>query len=213
MGNRAYIKSAASNDVALYLHWNGGYDSVTGFLRYCELQCFPGFGRRSDGCAFARLSQVVSNFMGSDDGSNVAIQSKFSDRQDNGLYEVEGWKIVRHTIDGVAIEVEHHEGYDLDEMLAAIDRKQPEYLRIGKAITGQGFPVGELKLGDKVFLKSLRGWRNYEVVEFKKEGGFFSDVHRVPYVSLCGEGQESSSARSITNYLYDKETCIRVDVG
>lgn len=37
MGNRAVITTPDKN-LALYLHWNGGRDTVEPLLKYCELQ-------------------------------------------------------------------------------------------------------------------------------------------------------------------------------
>ena len=37
MGNRAVI-TTKERELALYLHWNGGRDTVEPLLRYCELQ-------------------------------------------------------------------------------------------------------------------------------------------------------------------------------
>ena len=37
MGNRAVI-TTRSKDIGVYLHWNGGRDSVEAFLKYCELK-------------------------------------------------------------------------------------------------------------------------------------------------------------------------------
>ena len=217
MSNRAFIKSASDDEMSLYLNEISDIDLVPAFLKYCEIQGFPEFDGLDDEYAFARLSQVVLNFM--DMYDEVLLGDCAVDWYDYGLYEVKGWKIARHTIDGVAVEIEHHEEHDLDEMLAAIDRKQPEYLRIGEAITGHSFPVGDLKLGDKVLLKSFVGynweWHNYEVVGFEEKDGTFSEanVSGVPCVSLCGEGQEGCSVLRITKYLHGNETCIRVDVG
>ena len=39
MGNRAVI-TTEGRDLSLYLHWNGGRDSVEAFLRYCDLRGF-----------------------------------------------------------------------------------------------------------------------------------------------------------------------------
>ena len=39
MGNRAII-TTKDRDLSLYLHWNGGRDSVEGFLAYCDLRGF-----------------------------------------------------------------------------------------------------------------------------------------------------------------------------
>ena len=40
MGNRAIIttkKDFDNNGIGVYLHWNGGRDSVQAFLTYCKL--------------------------------------------------------------------------------------------------------------------------------------------------------------------------------
>ena len=37
MGNRAIIKGKGQN-LGVYVHWNGGIDSVTAFLEYCKLK-------------------------------------------------------------------------------------------------------------------------------------------------------------------------------
>lgn len=39
MGNRAII-TTKKRDLGVYLHWNGGRDSVGAFLEYCELRGF-----------------------------------------------------------------------------------------------------------------------------------------------------------------------------
>ena len=41
MGNRAVITTAnewAHGGIGVYLHWNGGLDSVEAFLKYCEMK-------------------------------------------------------------------------------------------------------------------------------------------------------------------------------
>jgi hypothetical protein len=37
MGNRAVITDNKQR-IGIYLHWNGGRDSVEAFLKYCELR-------------------------------------------------------------------------------------------------------------------------------------------------------------------------------
>ncbi len=39
MGNRAVI-TTEDKQMGVYLHWNGGRDSVEAFLDYCDLQGF-----------------------------------------------------------------------------------------------------------------------------------------------------------------------------
>lgn len=62
MGNRAIIKGVGTN-IGVYVHWNGGYDSVLAFTQYCKLKGYrspesdPAYGT-------ARLAQVIGNFFG-----------------------------------------------------------------------------------------------------------------------------------------------------
>lgn len=68
MGNRAVITTSQSKDVqtsidiGVYLHWNGGRDSVEAFLSYCKLRGFRPPER--DCYGWARLCQVIGNFFG-----------------------------------------------------------------------------------------------------------------------------------------------------
>lgn len=68
MGNRAVITTSKdvevdkSNDIGIYLHWNGGRDSVEAFLTYCRIS---GFRPPEHDCyGWARLCQVIANFFG-----------------------------------------------------------------------------------------------------------------------------------------------------
>ena len=71
MGNRAIIKGENMTS-AVYLHWNGGRDSVEAFLEYCKIR---GFDKFNSDYGFARFLQVVSNFMGGD-GLSVGLYLK-----------------------------------------------------------------------------------------------------------------------------------------
>jgi hypothetical protein len=141
MGNRAII-TTVNGDISIYLHWNGGIDSVTAFLRYCELRRFAPF---PEDYGLARFTQVVANYFGGDMSIGISgdkVIESDADGLDNGIYVVDGWKIVKHFVqdylyhDGVYepvtvtdihdLEREIHEGYDLIEMLIDIDNCQPE---------------------------------------------------------------------------------------
>ena len=61
MGNRAII-TTQERKIGLYLHWNGGRDTVEPLLRYCELQGYR--PPSSDSYGWARICQVVGNFFG-----------------------------------------------------------------------------------------------------------------------------------------------------
>ena len=66
MGNRAFIYSANERHnrrtLGVYLHWNGGPDSVVPLIKYCKLRGFRMFDNGGDG--LARLVQVMGNFLG-----------------------------------------------------------------------------------------------------------------------------------------------------
>lgn len=53
MGNRAVI-TTKERELALYLHWNGGRDTVEPLLRYCELQGYR--PPSSDSYGWARMA-------------------------------------------------------------------------------------------------------------------------------------------------------------
>lgn len=132
MGNRAVITAskalnvAGSNDIGVYLHWNGGRDSVTAFLTYCKLKGYRTPDR--DKYGWARLCQVIGNFFGGDTGIGIDKCCCLDcNNYDNGVYIIKGWEIVDR---------QYHSGteqnnYDLLEMLKEIDAAQPENERLG----------------------------------------------------------------------------------
>ena len=135
MGNRAVITAskaknvAESNDIGVYLHWNGGRDSVEAFLKYCELK---GYRSPDTDCyGWARLCQVIGNFFGGELSIGIDRCCCLDcDNRDNGVYIIKGWKIVgREYFEG-----EEQSYYDLLEMLEAIDDKQPEGERLGHEV-------------------------------------------------------------------------------
>ncbi len=101
MGNRAVITAskdkdvANSNDIGVYLHWNGGRNSVEAFLAYCKMK-----GYRTpevDNYGWARLCQVIGNFFGGECSVGVDRCCKLDcDNGDNGTYVIRNWEIVDH---------------------------------------------------------------------------------------------------------------------
>lgn len=127
MGNRAVITASTaaeiknSDDIGVYLHWNGGRDSVEAFLTYCELRGFR--APDSDNYGWAQLCRVIGNFFGG--GLSLGIDKCSCldcDNWDNGVYIIKGWRIVGRQYNP---ETEQSE-YDLIEMLYDIDSCQPE---------------------------------------------------------------------------------------
>lgn len=137
MGNRAVIttqfedKNELKNQLGIYLHWNGGKDSVDAFLTYCKLR---GFRSLDTSYVFARLTQIIANFFGG--GTSIGIGTTDNldcDNYDNGVYFIKDWLVVGR---------EYYEGkeqneYKLLEMLTAIDNAQPETERLGTEIINQ----------------------------------------------------------------------------
>ena len=129
MGNRAIIQTEESYEnegIGVYLHWNGGYDSVSAFLKYCELK-----GYRSpdtDSYGWARLCQVIGNYFGGSLSLGIDNFSKDAGEwQDNGTYIIKGWQIV----DRKFYDYEEQNNYDLVDMLRDIDKAQPKCERLG----------------------------------------------------------------------------------
>lgn len=127
MGNRAVI-TTKDELIGVYLHWNGGRDSVDGFLKYCELQDFRS-PTEDLTYGFARLTQVICNFFGGGLSCGVGPLDKLDcDNFDNGTYIIEDWKIVGR---------KYHDGpeqqeYPLLDMLKEIDKHQPVEMRLGE---------------------------------------------------------------------------------
>ena len=92
MGNRAVIAFVSDDGtqdkdlcLGIYLHWNGGRDSVEGFLEYAKKQ-----GLRSGDYGVARLCQIIGNTFGGTLSMGVDVVCNLDyDNFDNGLYWVD----------------------------------------------------------------------------------------------------------------------------
>lgn len=130
MGNRAVITTEAGwiskeNHVGIYLHWNGGRDSVEAFLMYCKLKGYR--PPETDCYGWARLAQVIGNFFGGELSIGIDTVSKLDyDNFDNGTYIIKNWEIIgRECFTG-----REQKEYNLLEMLREINDAQPEKERI-----------------------------------------------------------------------------------
>lgn len=184
MGNRAVI-TTVKKDLGVYLHWNGGRDSVEAFLRYCELRGFR--CPEQDDYGWARLCQVVANFMGVN-GLSVGIMPYTTDEEmvscgyDNGVYVIEGWRVVDRVYPWE--DFEEQEGYDLGAMLLEIDSSQPEDQRLGDFLKAEEVPVSDVRVGDRIWLRTFNGWELGKVVGIGD--GFVNgrDVTGIPYADI-----------------------------
>ena len=187
MGNRAVIttkENFENNGVGVYVHWNGGRDSVEGFLKYCELR---GFRSPDTDCyGWARLVQVIANFMGAD-GLSVGIDTVDNldcDNGDNGVYIIKGWQIVgREHFDWG----EQNE-YGLNDMLKSIDEAQPREQQLGDFLSAKEVDLKDVKIGDTVYVKEIGGtYKGVKVLDFG-DGRILNgiDTKGLPYGNIVG---------------------------
>ena len=124
MGNRAVItikdKDFPKEDWnSLYLHWNGGRDSVEPFLHVAKLydiRC-----QEDSSYAIARLSQLIGNTLGGTLSLGVGAYKCLDTTSDNGVYVVEDWEIVdREYPSWCDDDFEEQSEYDFDEMVKDI---------------------------------------------------------------------------------------------
>lgn len=120
MGNRAVITTGKnSNAPAIYLHWNGGVESVLAFLEAAK-----GYGVRGANdptyCT-SRLAQIIGNFFGGTTSLGTGPLCQMDvDNYDNGAYLInENFEIVERFGEG-------SNGIKTVEQLDACDREYYE---------------------------------------------------------------------------------------
>lgn len=199
MGNRAVITTRQNfdnNGVGIYLHWNGGRDSVEAFLKYMKLRNFRTPDKDSYG--WARLCQVISNYFGG--GLSIGLNTVDrldTDNWDNGTYIIEGWDIVdREFFDG-----EEQNYYDINEMLIDIDEAQPFKDQLGKQfLTAKEVDTSQIKVGDKVYISDYTDkYSLHEVCGIGEGIVNGRDVTGIPYVEKYGD----DFINNINNYLLE----------
>lgn len=204
MGNRAVITTQENfdkNGVGVYLHWNGGRDSIEGFLKYMQLK---GYRTPETDCyGWARLCQVIGNFFGGTTSLGIdVVRHLDTNNHDNGVYIIKGWEISdRKYHSGV----EQHT-HKLDDMLLTIDKAQPESEQLGEDfLKAPIMDTAVLQIGDMVYIQNYDGrYETYKILGFGDELAVNgADVLDVPFVGLYGEPEYYR--RNINNYLFEKE--------
>lgn len=133
MGNRAVITASTSTTkgIGIYVHWNGGPESVQAFLDTCEQRGYRD-PASDEGYAMARLCAVICEFF--DGGLSVGIGTldhMDCDNWDNGVYVIgAGWKVVGRW--GKGSTPDHNED---------LARKHPQYIAIINQLQTQGEPA------------------------------------------------------------------------
>lgn len=98
MGNRAVITASTSHTkgIGIYLHWNGGIESVQAFLDVAKARGFrdPAY---DESYAMARLCGLIHEFFGVDQDTSLGIgtlEQLDCDNYDNGVFVIgKGWEI------------------------------------------------------------------------------------------------------------------------
>lgn len=180
MGNRAFVTNK-DMQLGVYLHWNGGRDSIEAFCKYCDLRGF-----RGGDYGMARFVQVVANYFGG--GLSIGIEpfEYWTMGYDNGLYVIDNWKIVgryapryMNVATGKIIRTCDYELSDEDredyavtlgpwdgaeqnshplwEMVTDIDAAQPISEQIGDLGRCVEVPIDRVRVGDVVKYANWRG--------------------------------------------------------
>ena len=199
MGNRAVIttkENYENNGVGVYLHWNGGRDSVSAFLKYCKLRGF-----RTGSYGWARLCQIIGNFFGGSLSIGIDTVDRLDcNNGDNGVYLIDNWEIVGRE----HFDYTEQNSYNETDMLLHIDSKQPESERLGEEFIKCGeWPASCLIKGDLVYITiEDHEPQVFEVAGIGEENTVIGgvDVSGKPFIERYG----TNYRMNINNYLLDK---------
>ena len=167
MGNRAIMLSKNDmladgkinpNQIGVYLHWNGGRDSVSAFLKYCKLK---GYRSPSTDCyGWACLCNVISNFFGDGMSLGIDIASRLDcNNYDNGVYIIDRWEIVGRLYNHGT----EQSNYDVDSFVLELNERMPEQSRMDarvlkELLKAEEVPYQELRLGDVIWARCSGDW-------------------------------------------------------
>ena len=129
MGNRAVI-TTEEKQIGIYVHWNGGRESIETFLAYCDLKNYR--PPETDDYGWARMCQVIGNFFGGSTSIGIDKYERLDrDNYDNGVYIIENWKVIgrefQHYKDEEIKSVD-----DLEDNLNYLNEKQPKEEQLSK---------------------------------------------------------------------------------
>jgi hypothetical protein len=88
MGNRAVVTIQGSK-VGVYLHWNGGEDSVTAFLRAAKDLEVRAPANGNESYFYARFTQIIGDFFGGTTSVGIDdLDNLDTDNGDNGTFVI-----------------------------------------------------------------------------------------------------------------------------
>lgn len=153
MGNRAFIYSANERHnrrtLGVYLHWNGGPDSVVPLIKYCKLRGFRRFD--NGGYGLARLVQVMGNFL----GGSLSLGVEYA-RPEHVDTNHEPYRITNDwEIENLDYYKQNDSDYPTDEQIRdfmiELNEAQPKSEQMPNSFMFEERPsLDSLKVGDKV---------------------------------------------------------------
>lgn len=186
MGNRAVILNKNDmladgkinpNQIGVYLHWNGGRDSVSAFLKYCKLK---GYRSPSTDCyGWACLCNVISNFFGDGMSLGIDIASRLGcNNYDNGVYIIDRWEIVGRLYNHGTEQA----NYDVDSFVLELNERMPEQIKIDACVLrellkAKEIPYQELTVGDVIwaqctdYISCSTRWEKLIVTKVQEHSG------------------------------------------
>lgn len=137
MGNRAVVIDVKNMNKGVYIHWNGGLDSVQAFCKYCELleenktKVLSDEGKKLKGLDL--FAYVVNQFFYSEEFPSPPvtvgnIKKLDIDNGDNGTFIIDEWEVVGRMY--ISRMTGEQQVYDLEDMLEAISEKMPMEYRL-----------------------------------------------------------------------------------
>lgn len=180
MGNRAVFLNKNDmladgkinpNQIGVYLHWNGGRDSVSAFLKYCKLK---GYRSPSTDCyGWACLCNVISNFFGDGMSLGIDIASRLDcNNYDNGVYIIDRWEIVGRLYNRSV----EQSNYDVDSFVLELNERMPEQSRMDarvlkELLKAEEVPCQELTMGNVIWTQYSGDWEKLIVTEVQEHSG------------------------------------------
>lgn len=129
MGNRAVI-TTEEKQIGIYVHWNGGRESIETFLAYCDMKQYR--PPESDCYGWARMCQVIGNFFGGSTSIGIDKYNRLdTDNWDNGVYIIKDWKIIGREFQQYKDE-EIKSIEDIEDNLNYLNEKQPKEEQLSK---------------------------------------------------------------------------------
>ena len=125
MGNRAVIQMQGV-DAGIYLHWNGGIDTVEPLLSVAKE-----YGLRGDDYGIARLAQMMGNFFGGILSLGVENVDKLdTNNGDNGTYVIDK---EFNIVERLHMRAEEQRVYDFETVKMSIKEVNDQFFMQGES--------------------------------------------------------------------------------